>query len=227
MSDAPRLHPSWLAAIGEEFDKPYMADLKGFIAAELRGGKTIHPEPEEFFAALDATPLDRVRAVIVGQDPYHGPGQAHGLSFSVRRGVAKPPSLRNIFRELRDDLGVPEPPHGCLAAWAAQGVLMLNAVLSVEDGRPASHAERGWETFTDAVIRAVNDRPGHVAFVLWGAYAQRKGRGVDASRHLVVASRHPSPFSAADGFFGSRPFSKVNAFLRGKGAGEIDWAVPA
>jgi uracil-DNA glycosylase len=221
----PRLDPSWLAAVGGEFGKDYMKGLKAFLESEISAGQAVCPLPSQFFAAMDRTPLAVTRAVILGQDPYHGRGQAHGLSFSVQRGVPKPPSLRNIFTELKADTGVPEPAHGCLEAWADQGVLLLNSVLSVRGGAPASHANRGWEQFTDAVIRAVNCRQEPAAFILWGAYARKKAAFVDRSRHFVVESPHPSPYSANSGFFGSRCFSKVNAFLASNGSQEIDWRV--
>jgi len=222
---APKLEETWRTALDGEFQQPYMAALKRFLQAEREAGHVIHPPPARFFAALDRTPLPAVKAVILGQDPYHGAGQAHGFSFSVQHGVRPPPSLRNIFTELRDDLGIQPPDHGCLEGWADQGVLLLNSVLSVRTGSPASHADKGWERFTDAIISAVNDRPGHVAFILWGNYARKKAASVDRSRHLVIESPHPSPFSAHAGFFGSRPFSRVNAFLREHGVAEIDWSL--
>lgn len=222
----PQLEQSWLDAVGEEFTKPYMVELKAFLVAELAAGKEIYPFPRLFFAALNRTPLSEVKVVILGQDPYFNPGQAQGLSFSVPPGVTKPPSLRNILQEMETDLGLLMPSSGCLEAWADQGVLLLNTSLSVERGLPNSHAQRGWATFTDRIIQAVSERPGHVAFVLWGANARSKATLVDRSRHLIHQSAHPSPRSASVGFFGSRPFSKVNAFLREKGLGEIDWRLP-
>ena len=219
----PQLEQSWLDAIGEEFTKPYMVALKAFLVAELAAGKEIYPFPRLFFAALNHTPLSQVKVVILGQDPYINPGQAHGFSFSVPPGVTKPPSLRNVLQELGTDLGLEMPKDGCLEAWADQGVLLLNTSLSVERGLSNSHAQRGWETLTDRIIRAVSERPGHVAFVLWGSHARSKAALVDRSRHLVHQSPHPSPRSVHTGFFGSRPFSKVNAFLREKGVQEIDW----
>lgn len=221
--DAAGLDPSWIGAIGDELASPRTAALDAFLGAELAAGKRIHPEPSLFLEALARTPLDRVRVVILGQDPYHGPGQAHGLSFSVRRGVRRPPSLRNVLRELSDDLGIPDPPHGCLEAWADRGVLLLNSSLSVEEGLAGSHARRGWHELTDRVVREVDARVPRCAFVLWGEHAQRKASFVDTGRHLVVASAHPSPLSARRGFIGSRPFSQVNAFLAARGAGEVDW----
>jgi uracil-DNA glycosylase len=217
------LHESWKTPLAREFDAPYMAALKEFLVAEKASGKRIFPKGSEWFHALDATPLERVRVAILGQDPYHGEGQAHGLCFSVREGVRPPPSLINIYKELKSDLGLEPPSHGNLKAWAKQGVLLLNSVLTVEAGLAASHQGKGWERFTDAVIRLVNDQPGPVVFILWGAYAQRKAAFVDRQRHLVLASAHPSPLSAHNGFFGSRPFSKANEFLAANGREPIDW----
>ena len=210
-----------MLALRDEMAKPYFAELQDFVAGERKRHEVYPPEPDTY-AALRMTPLPAVRAVILGQDPYHGPGQAHGLAFSVRHGVPVPPSLRNIFAELRDDLGVPVPRHGNLAHWAAQGVLLLNATLTVRAGAAASHHGHGWETFTDAVIRLVSARPEPVAFVLWGAAARRK-RPLVAAHHLVVESAHPSPLSASNGFLGSRPFSRIDAFLASHGRGTIAW----
>lgn len=221
----PRLHPSWLAVLGDEFEKPYITELKAFLEAEIAAGKQIYPKPSQFFAALDRTPLDKVKVVILGQDPYHGPGQAHGLSFSVPHGVPKPPSLRNILTEMAADIGVQKPSHGCLEVWADRGVLLLNTCLSVEDGQAASHAKRGWEQFTDRVIQEVNARREHVVFVLWGGHAQKKADFVDRTKHHVLASAHPSPLSASRGFMGSRPFSKINAYLASQGVEAIDWRI--
>ncbi|WP_223477213.1 uracil-DNA glycosylase [Oricola indica] len=221
-----KLHESWLTPLQGEFDSPYMAALKQFLVAEKQAGKHIFPPGAEWFHALDATPLDDVRVVILGQDPYHGPGQAHGLCFSVRPGVRVPPSLVNIYKELKADLGIEPPGHGNLEAWAKQGVLLLNAVLTVEAHRAASHQGKGWERFTDAVIRLVNDRDRPAVFILWGAYAQRKAAFVDQSKHCIIKSPHPSPLSAHNGFFGSKPFSKANAFLQDKGLEPIDWRLP-
>src|SRR6185436_2934667 len=219
------LHDSWKAPLQAEFDAPYMAALKDFLVSERDKGKRIFPKGSEWFHALDATPLEHVRVVILGQDPYHSEGQAHGLCFSVKPGVRPPPSLINIYKEMKTDLGLDPPPHGNLEAWAKQGVLLLNAVLTVEAGIAASHQGKGWERFTDAVIRLVNDQPRPVVFILWGAYAQRKAAFVDRNRHLVLASAHPSPLSAHNGFFGSRPFSKANEFLIANGQEPIDWAL--
>jgi uracil-DNA glycosylase len=219
------LHDSWKAPLQAEFDAPYMAALKDFLVSERDKGKRIFPKGSEWFHALDATPLEQVRVVILGQDPYHSEGQAHGLCFSVKPGVRPPPSLINIYKEMQSDLGLKPPPHGNLEAWAKQGVLLLNAVLTVEAGLAASHQGKGWERFTDAVIRLVNDQPRPVVFILWGSYAQRKAAFVDRNRHLVLASAHPSPLSAHNGFFGSRPFSKANEFLVANGQDPIDWAL--
>jgi uracil-DNA glycosylase len=219
------LHESWKAPLHSEFDAPYMAALKDFLVTERDKGKRIFPKGSEWFHALDATPLEQVQVVILGQDPYHGEGQAHGLCFSVKQGVRPPPSLINIYKEMKSDLGLEPPPHGNLEAWAKQGVLLLNAVLTVEAGLAASHQGKGWERFTDAVIRLVNDQPRPVVFILWGAYAQRKAAFVDRQRHLVLASAHPSPLSAHNGFFGSKPFSKANEFLVAQGEKPIDWNV--
>ena len=226
-----KLHPDWLARIGGEFEQPYMAALKTFLAGERAKGKAIYPRPRDWFAALDATPPQDVRVVILGQDPYHGPGQAHGLCFSVQPGVRTPPSLVNIYKEMQSDLGIPPARHGYLKHWAEQGVLLLNAVLTVQMGMAASHQGRGWERFTDAVIRLVNAREKPVVFMLWGSHAQKKAAFVESvergGRHLVLRAPHPSPLSAYSGFFGCRHFSKANAFLQAHGEKPIDWALPA
>jgi uracil-DNA glycosylase len=220
------LHESWLKPLGEEFAAPYMAELKSFLVAERDAGKRIFPKGNEWFHALDATPLDSVRVVILGQDPYHGEGQAHGLCFSVQPGVPPPPSLVNIYKEMKTDLGVEAPRHGHLESWARQGVLLLNAVLTVEANRAAAHQGKGWERFTDAVIRAVNALPHPVVFILWGNYAQKKAAFVDATRHCIIKSAHPSPLSAHNGFFGSKPFSRANEFLKSKGLEPVNWELP-
>lgn len=220
------LHQSWLSVLQPQFDAPYMATLKQFLVQEREAGKRIYPKGNEWFHALDATPLEQVRVVILGQDPYHGEGQAHGLCFSVKPGVRPPPSLVNIYKELQSDLGLTPPKHGHLEHWARQGVLLLNAVLTVEANRAASHQGKGWEQFTDEVIRQVNAQTRPVVFILWGSYAQKKAAFVDSARHLVIRSAHPSPLSAHNGFFGSRPFSRANAFLRDHGDAEIDWRLP-
>ncbi len=213
----------WHDALAAEFDSDYLRRLAAFLAAEEAAGKVIFPPRDERLRALDATPLATVRVVVIGQDPYPTPGHAHGLSFSVRPDVRPlPKSLGNIFRELRDDLGI-DNHCGSLLPWARQGVLLLNAVLTVEQGRAGSHRNLGWERFTDRIIAAVNARPEPAVFLLWGAYAQKKGRVIDRGRHAVIESPHPSPLSAYRGFFGSRPFSRVNASLRAFGHDEIDW----
>lgn len=221
-----RLHPSWLEPLSGEFAQPYMAELKRFLLAEREAGKRIFPGGASWFRALDLTPLDEVRVVILGQDPYHGEGQAHGLCFSVPDGVRAPPSLVNIFKEMQSDLGIRPSAHGFLEHWARQGVLLLNSVLTVEMGQPASHRDRGWERFTDAIVRLVNERAEPVVFMLWGSYAQKKAAFVDQSKHLVLKAPHPSPLSAHSGFFGCRHFSKANAFLESHGRPPIDWALP-
>ncbi len=224
-SEAERiqLEDSWKAVLQDEFRKDYMQSLRAFLRQEKSRGKTIYPPGPEIFNALDSTPLHRVKVVILGQDPYHGPGQAHGLCFSVRRGVPLPPSLRNIYREVSDDLGVTMPAHGCLQGWADQGVLLLNAVLTVEAGRAGSHQQQGWEQFTDRIIEVLNEQREHVVFLLWGSSAQRKGRIIDRGRHLTLESPHPSPLSASRGFFGNRHFSRTNEYLRQHGMEPIDW----
>lgn len=226
MIDAPRLPASWSHALAGEMASASMHNLLGFLTAERANGKTIFPPADQCFRALVLTPLDQVRVVILGQDPYHGTGQAHGLCFSVAPGVRPPPSLGNIFKELKSDLGIAPARHGCLEHWAQQGVLLLNSVLTVEQARPASHQNKGWEAFTDAVITQVNARATPVVFLLWGNYAQKKARFVDTSRHHVIRSAHPSPLSAHQGFLGSRPFSQANQFLVEHGMAPIDWALP-
>ena len=207
------LAESWKGPLAAEFAAPYMADLRAFLTAERAAGKRIFPPAKLWFHALDATPLDAVKVVILGQDPYHGAGQAHGLCFSVPHGVRPPPSLGNIYKELEVDVGLPRPRHGNLEAWAAQGVLLLNSVLTVEEAQAASHQGRGWERFTDAVIALINAQAAPVVFMLWGAYAQRKAAFVDTARHLVLKTAHPSPLSAHNGFLSCRHFSQANAFL--------------
>lgn len=218
-----KLHSSWLQVLGEEFDKPYMAQLRAFLAAEKAQKKIIYPVASRWFAAFDTTPFDAVKVVIIGQDPYHGPGQAHGLCFSVPQGVAIPPSLQNIYKELQKDLGITVPQHGCLTHWAEQGVLLLNATLTVERSKAGSHQDRGWEQFTDCAIRALNDRRENLVFMLWGSYAQRKGGSIDPARHLVLKAPHPSPLAAYRGFFGSKPFSRANAYLVAHHKTPINW----
>jgi uracil-DNA glycosylase len=220
------LEDSWKAALAPEFSSPYMQQLKAFLQAQKQAGKHIFPKGSEYFRALDLTPLSDVKVVILGQDPYHGLGQAHGLCFSVRPGVRIPPSLVNIYKEMETDLGIERARHGFLEHWAKQGVLLLNSVLTVEEAQAASHQGQGWEKFTDAVIRKVNEECEHVVFILWGSYAQRKAAFVDTSRHLVLKSPHPSPLSAHNGFFGCHHFSKANAFLKEHGRSPIDWQLP-
>nr|WP_261294066.1 uracil-DNA glycosylase [Sphingomonas hylomeconis] len=220
------MHDSWRGSLGPALDGASMAALEAFLEAEQAAGKRIFPAPADRFRAFDLTPLDRVRVVILGQDPYHGAGQAHGLCFSVQPGVRPPPSLVNIYKELQADLGIARAAHGFLDHWAEQGVLLLNTVLTVEEGQAASHRKRGWEPFTDAVIRLVSAKAEPVVFLLWGAHAQQKAALIDATRHLVLMAAHPSPLSARTGFFGSRPFSQANAFLAAHGRGTIDWALP-
>lgn len=231
MGSEVRLHPSWLEPLSGEFESPYMSALKDFLVAEKAGGKRVFPKGKDWFRALDLTPLDRVRVVILGQDPYHGPGQAHGLCFSVQPGVRPPPSLVNIYKELSADLGIAPARHGFLEHWAAQGVLLLNSVLTVEMGQAASHQGKGWERFTDAVVAEVNRLAEPVVFMLWGSHAQKKAASVDSiekgGRHLVLKAPHPSPLSAHSGFFGCRHFSKANAFLESRRLPPIDWALPA
>ncbi|GAC1040142.1 uracil-DNA glycosylase [Rhizobium sp. No.120] len=222
-----KLEESWKEALLQEFESPYMQQLKSFLVEEKQRGKVIFPRGSEYFRALDLTPLDEVQVVILGQDPYHGFGQAHGLCFSVRPGVRIPPSLVNIYKELETDLGIPPARHGFLESWAKQGVLLLNSVLTVEESQAASHQGKGWERFTDAVIRRVNDECDGVVFMLWGSYAQKKAAFVDTERHLVLKAAHPSPLSAHNGFLGCRHFSKANAYLVAHGRDPIDWALPS
>ena len=219
------LPPSWQAVVGDETETPYFAKLREFVEEERRTHAVYPPEGEEF-TALELTPYDQARVVILGQDPYHGPGQAHGLAFSVRPVVRPPPSLRNIFKELRDDLGCRIPNNGYLVPWAEQGVLLLNTVLTVREGEPNSHRGKGWEKFTDSVISRVGHKEDPTVFVLWGANAGKKTELIDTERHTIVQSVHPSPLSAKRGFFGSRPFSQVNEALRRAGKPAIDWQVP-
>jgi uracil-DNA glycosylase len=220
-----KLDESWRESLANEIDSPYMSDLTSFLLEQRAAGKAILPKDSEWFRALDLTPLDQVRVVILGQDPYHGVGQAHGLCFSVQPGVRPPPSLMNIFKELESDLGIARPAHGFLESWAKQGVLLLNSVLTVEMAQAASHQGKGWERFTDAVIGLVNAQPRPIVFMLWGAYAQRKAAFVDSSRHLVLKAAHPSPLSAHSGFLGCRHFSQTNAFLVERGESPIDWTL--
>ncbi len=219
------MQTTWRPILIEETRKPYFQNLLRFVAKQRQQG-TVFPADEEVFAALHLTPIEQVKVLILGQDPYHDDGQAHGLCFSVRPGIAIPPSLLNIFKELRSDLGCKMPNNGYLTHWAEQGVLLLNTVLTVQAHQANSHQGKGWETFTDAVIAAVNAKTEPVVFVLWGANARKKLALIDTRRHAVIESPHPSPLSAHRGFFGSRPFSKINAALRKAGKAEIDWQIP-
>ncbi len=221
-----KLRREWLELLGDEFQQPYMESLSGFLRAEKAAGKLIYPPGPCIFNALESTAPKDVRVVILGQDPYHGPNQAHGLCFSVQRGQAIPPSLRNIYAELRQDLGVQPPAHGNLSHWAGQGVLLLNAVLTVEAGQAGSHQGRGWERFTDKIVELVSRDPAPKVFMLWGAHAGKKGAGIDGHRHLVLKAPHPSPLSAHRGFLGCGHFSAANRFLKEHGRGEIQWALP-
>lgn len=218
-----KIAESWRPALADEFEKPYFQKLIAFVKGEYATA-TVYPAGSHIFHAFDATPLDQVKVVILGQDPYHGRGQAHGLSFSVQDGQRTPPSLVNIFKELQSDIpGTPPPPNGNLDRWAQQGVLLLNATLTVRAGEPASHQKRGWEEFTDAVIRKVSNERPHVVFILWGAYAGKKSELIDERKHLVIKSVHPSPFAADKGFFGSKPFSKANAWLAEYRLAPVKW----
>ena len=223
----PQIEKSWQKALSEEWEKPYLINLAAFLGAE-RKNTTIYPPPADVFQAFNETPFDQTNVVIIGQDPYHGPKQAHGLSFSVKQGIPLPPSLKNIFKELKEDLNLPLPPHGCLSSWAKQGVLMLNTTLTVRDGEPRSHFGKGWELFTDSVVEQLVKRKDSVIFVLWGKDAGEKCRSVlgkYSHSHFILTSPHPSPFSAHTGFFGSRPFSKINDLLKRQGKKEIDWRI--
>lgn len=217
-----KIASSWKEKLQQEFKKPYFDQLTAFVRKEYQQ-HTVYPPAREIFRAFDCCDFDQVKVVIIGQDPYHGAGQANGLCFSVRPEVRMPPSLVNIFKEIRADLGKPAPPNGDLERWARQGVLLLNATLTVRESTPGSHQNKGWEEFTDAVIREISSNKEHVVFMLWGAYAQKKGEVIDRSKHLVLASAHPSPFSADRGFFGNRHFSKTNEYLRQHGAVPIEW----
>lgn len=223
-----QLDESWKYNLAEFLLSPQMDALRDFLLQEKQQNKVIYPPRSLIFNALNTTPLNQVKVVIIGQDPYHGPNQAHGLSFSVQRGVALPPSLRNIFHELHTDLGVPIPRHGDLTHWAEQGVLLLNSVLTVEAGQPTSHQKQGWEDFTDHVIDVLNQQREHIVFILWGAYAQRKGQRIDPNKHLILKAAHPSPLAAnRGGFFGCKVFSKSNNYLKQNGIEPIDWQLDA
>jgi uracil-DNA glycosylase len=218
-----KIEPEWGEALKAEFDKPYFGEIVKFLKDEMAAGKTIYPAGPDIFSAFTLTPFSKVKVVVIGQDPYHGAGQAHGLSFSVKKGVTVPPSLMNMYKELKADLNIDHPGHGYLAQWAEQGVLMLNASLTVEASKPMSHAKIGWEQFTDAVIKTVSDKSEGVVFLLWGRFAQQKETLIDTSRHFILKAAHPSPFSATAGFFGSKPFSETNRLLKQQGKKEIDW----
>jgi uracil-DNA glycosylase len=220
------LHPSWMNVVGEELEKPYMKELKSFLSNELSSGKSIYPHGSEIFNAFAHTPFEDVKVVIIGQDPYHGPGQAHGLCFSVKPGVKTPPSLVNIYKEIESDLGISPSTHGYLESWAQQGILLLNNVLTVEHSKAASHRGRGWEQFTDKVIEKINEEKENVVFLLWGSPAQKKAAKVDQSKHKILKAPHPSPLSAYRGFFGCKHFSQTNDFLKSIGRQQIDWSLP-
>lgn len=225
-NSSAQLEPSWKKTLQSEFQKPYMQSLKSFLRAEKNAKKVIYPKGSEIFAALNITPIEQVKVVILGQDPYHGPNQAHGLCFSVKPGVAPPPSLLNIYKELESDVGFERPSHGYLSSWAEQGVLLLNSVLTVEQSQAGSHQGKGWETFTDEVIKSLNAREKPMVFMLWGGYARKKGQVIDKRKHLVLEAPHPSPLSAHRGFLGCKHFSKANAFLQKMGEEKINWQLP-
>lgn len=222
-----KIEKSWLDILEPEFNAPYMDEIKTFLTREIGKKKIIYPHGQQIFSAFNLTPYPKVKVVIIGQDPYHGPGQAHGLSFSVPPGVRVPPSLINIYKELNYDLNIPPAKHGCLIPWAKQGVLMINSVLTVEKGKAASHQGVGWEQFTDRVVEVLNEKKEGLVFVLWGSPAQKKGARVDTQKHLVIKSVHPSPLSASRGFFQGRYFSKINSYLESKGEKPIDWRLPS
>jgi uracil-DNA glycosylase len=221
-----QLEPSWKTRIGDYLLRPDMRELSAFLRQRKAAGAQVFPPGPQIFAAFDATPFDQVKVVILGQDPYHGPGQAHGLSFSVMPGVPVPPSLLNIYKEIEADLGIPRPDHGCLLPWAHRGVLLLNAVLTVEAGNAGSHQRRGWEGFTDHVVDTLNREREGLVFLLWGSYAQQKGKVIDTGRHRVLKAPHPSPLSAHRGFLGCRHFSMTNEYLQRRGHDRIDWSLP-
>jgi uracil-DNA glycosylase len=220
-----KIEDSWKAALHKEFEKPYFQQIPAHLKTEKSQGKIIYPPGGLIFNAFNTTPLDNVKVVILGQDPYHGPNQAHGLCFSVQRGIAPPPSLVNIFKELKEDIGIPIPNHGDLTYWAQQGVFLLNASLTVRAGEPMSHAKLGWAQFTDAVIQTISEKRKHVVFLLWGKFAQDKKVLIDESKHLILRSAHPSPLSAYTGFFGCKHFSKTNEYLVSQGIDPIDWKI--
>jgi uracil-DNA glycosylase len=221
----PQIEESWKNILSGEFSSPYFIELKKFLLAEKNKGAVIYPPGPKIFSAFNLAPFDSVKVVIVGQDPYHGKGQAHGLSFSVPEGISPPPSLVNIFKEIESDLGIPRPSTGNLEGWARQGVFLLNAILTVKAGQPGSHQNHGWEQFTDTVIKTLSEKKNGIVFLLWGKYAQAKEILIDTSRHYVLKAPHPSPYSAAYGFFGCRHFSKTNELLRQQGLKEVDWSI--
>jgi uracil-DNA glycosylase len=226
IQDRVQLRSSWKEQIGDEFEQEYMQKLRAFLIAERQAGKTIYPEGSNIFNAMNLLPFAEVKVVIIGQDPYHGPGQAHGLCFSVLPGVPLPPSLRNIYKEIHTDLEIPPAKHGCLTSWAEQGVLLLNSVLTVERAQSASHQGKGWERFTDAIIQTLNREHKGLVFLLWGSYAQKKGAIIDCNRHLILKSVHPSPLSAHRGFFDNHHFSQANGYLQKQDKSPIDWQLP-
>ena len=227
IQDRIKLENSWKKELLDEFEKEYMLQLRTFLIREKKNRKIIYPAGNEIFNALNLTPFDKVKVVILGQDPYHGPNQAHGLCFSVKTGVPQPPSLKNIFQEIQADLGLQPPNHGCLTHWSEQGVLLLNSVLTVEQSKAGSHQGKGWELFTDKIIEILNHKKSGIVFLLWGSYAQKKGQYIDQQKHLVLTSPHPSPLSAHRGFFGKRQFSNANLYLKNQSKPEIDWQIPS
>lgn len=224
--DRIKLRPSWKSRLGEEFEKEYMQNLRQFLVREKQTGKVIYPAGDDIFNSMNLVSFADVKVVIIGQDPYHGPGQAHGLCFSVKPGVKSPPSLVNIFKEIHQNLGISSSSHGCLKSWAAQGVLLINSVLTVERNKAGSHQGKGWERFTDVIIKTLSEEHTGLVFLLWGSYAQKKGQIVDKESHLVLQSAHPSPLSAHRGFFGNHHFSKANTYLENQGKTVIDWSLP-
>jgi uracil-DNA glycosylase len=220
-----KLEESWQKLLHEELQRPYMKDLWSFLLQEKKSGHIVYPREDHIFAALNLTPFEKVKVVILGQDPYHGPAQAHGLCFSVGPGIKIPPSLVNIFKELKSDTGLTPPQHGNLESWAQQGVLLLNNVLTVQEGKAGSHHLKGWEEFTDKIIQELNEKKDNLVFILWGAPAQNKAKKVDASKHFIIKAPHPSPLSSYRGFFGSRPFTQTNQYLTSKGITPIDWSL--
>ena len=220
-----KIEASWKEILHDEFDKPYFQHIPGHLKTEKSQGKTIYPPGGVIFNAFNITPFDNIKIVIIGQDPYHGPGQAHGLCFSVQNGVPPPPSLVNIFKELKEDIGMAIPSHGNLTRWAEQGVFLLNASLTVRAGEPMSHAKIGWAQFTDTVIKTISDKKNHVVFMLWGKFAQDKKILIDEKKHLILKAAHPSPLSAHNGFFGCKHFSKANQYLMSKGMDPVDWRI--